>query len=84
MTEIEKIEELATILTDSINKRNGQFAVSDIATDIIREGYNRQPEIVKCKNCAHSEVYDGVLGPCRYCTMWNKNTDDDAFCNYGV
>lgn len=84
MTEKEKIEELAAIMMDSMNKHNGQFTVSDIAPDIIREGYSRQPEIVKCKNCAHSEIYDGILGTCRYCTFWEKDTDDDTFCSEGV
>ena len=84
MTEKEKIEELATLLLRSINKRKGQTTMLDLASDMIQEGYSRQPEIVKCKNCAYSEIYDGVLGPCRYCTFWDKDTDDDTFCSKGV
>ena len=49
MTEKEKIEELATLLLRSINKRKGQITMLDLASDMIQEGYSRQPEIVKCK-----------------------------------
>ena len=50
----------------------------------IREALSEyQPEIVRCKDCKHSEEW---YGDKRRCFLWHESGIDvfeDGFCNYG-
>lgn len=37
-------------------------------------------EIVRCKNCRNSDM----IGCTRYCFHWERNVDDEGYCNEGV
>lgn len=41
-------------------------------------------EVVRCKNCQHSEEMQGVIGTCLYCHHWNHDTDEEGYCHEGV
>ena len=41
-------------------------------------------EVVRCKNCQHSEEMHGVIGTCLYCHHWNHDTDEEGYCHEGV
>ena len=41
-------------------------------------------EVIRCKNCRHSEEMPGVIGTCLYCHYWNHDTDENGYCHEGA
>ena len=58
---------------------NIECQIVDIAENLYKQGYRKQSEIIRCKDCKHF-YENGNLKLCRY---WiGHSTKNNAFCSY--
>ena len=80
-----QIEEMATILMNYVNARQGSASMRDLATAIYNAGYRKATadvvEVVRCKDCVFSKK--GFTDVDIYCKLNDISCIADSFCSYG-